>query len=144
MFSSIARPDHSNRVLATPPSYCISLNDARTLRALLLKRLPIGSTVDLAGLATTAGGSYPEAWLQANVSDHDRPIVIELTINCNIGQKESHAYQTTAAILASIYMASPRRAFESIYDGCGATQQEIEAYHLRAEAVDQAIEGLYK
>jgi hypothetical protein len=41
-------------------------------------------------------------------------------------------------------MPSPREAFESIYAGCGATQTEIDTYHLRRESVSQAINGLYR
>jgi hypothetical protein len=49
MFKTIARPDHSERILATPPQHCISLNEARMLKGILLEKLPQGSTVAILG-----------------------------------------------------------------------------------------------
>jgi hypothetical protein len=49
MFKTIARPDHSERILATPPQHCISLNEARMLKGILLQKLPPGSTVAILG-----------------------------------------------------------------------------------------------
>lgn len=42
LFKTIARPDHSERILATPPQDCISLNEARMLKAILIEKLPLG------------------------------------------------------------------------------------------------------
>jgi hypothetical protein len=37
MFKTIAGPDHSKRILATPFQHCIRLNEARMLKRILLE-----------------------------------------------------------------------------------------------------------
>jgi hypothetical protein len=47
-------------------------------------------------------------------------------------------HTSNGAALATSWVRSPREAFESIYAGGGATQAEIDTYHLRREPVSQA------
>lgn len=146
MFKTIARPDHSERILATPPQHCISLNEARMLKGILLEKLPPGSTVAILGAPAGAfgGDDYDETWLNDNLAGHDRPVVLRLRIRADIGQARPTDHTSNAAALATAWMRSPREAFESIYTGCGASQTEIDNHHLRREPVSKAISGLYR
>ncbi|MCL4797627.1 MAG: hypothetical protein KJZ84_23895 [Bryobacteraceae bacterium] len=145
MFKTITRPDHSERILAVPPEHCISLAEAKLLRGVLLEKLPRGSTIEIQGApaGSFSGEDYPEKWLNDNIANHDRPLVLRLRINANIGQVAAAPYTANAAALAALWMRSPREAFESVYAGCGASQAEIERFHLTREPVNQAISSLY-
>ena len=116
------------------------------LKGILLEKLPPGSTVAILGAPAGAfgGEDYDEKWLNDNLANHDRPLVLRLRIRADIGQARPTDHTSNAAALATTWMRSPREAFESIYVGCGATQTEIDTYHLRREPVSQAITGLYR
>jgi hypothetical protein len=117
-----------------------------TGQMILVEELPPGSTVAILGAPAGAfgGEDYDEKCLNDDLAGHDLPLVFRLRIRADIGQARGTDHTSNAAALATAWMRSPREAFESIYAGCGATQAEIDNYHLRREPVSQSINGLYK
>jgi hypothetical protein len=103
MFKTIARPDHSECILATPPQHCISLIEARMLKGILLEKLPPGSTVATLGTPAGAlgGDDHDEKWLNDNLAGHDRPLVLRIRIRADIGQTRGTDHTSNAAALAT-------------------------------------------
>jgi len=147
MFTSFARPDHSNLLLRTPEQQTISLADAQALRHELLKILPSGSRLRIfAAAAGGPGADYDEKWITENTADRNRPAVFRLVASdVSIGQ-EVQATEATlnARALAEMFLRSPRLAAENVMTSCGASQADIDRWHLDQPSVVAAIEALYR
>jgi hypothetical protein len=149
MFTSISSaPSHENRLLATPEHYCISFDDAKKFRDHLLTKLPSGSRITIDCAATGGLAGYDEKWVEDNIPAESKATKLFYFsfqfASVMIGQNYSESPLMNVRELAETFLVSPRRAFESIFTSCGATQDDVDRYHLSQEPVQFAIEDLYK
>lgn len=146
MFKSFTRADHSGLLLRTPDSQTISIADAQILRQELLRILPPGSRLQIfAAAAGGPGADFDEKWLTDNVADRDKPFVIRLVASdVNVGQDSPTTATINARAIAELFLKSPRLAAENIMTSCGATQANLDRWHLDHPSVQAAINALYR
>lgn len=146
MFTSISnQPDHSERILQSPESHTISFDDAVNFRKRLSAKLAQLGELRISAAATGGLASYSEEWVRSNVIDRSKKLVLTFEHSgVNIGQVQKHGFEMNIRALAQLWLSSPRAAFESIYVASGATQEDINKWHLALEPVSQVIDSWYK